>query len=766
MTASQYLADGCELLLDVYGPGVVGGILIPILGAVPDGMMIFMSGSRGTNTAEIQEQLAVGVGTLVGSTIMLTTVPWAVGIYLSRRKLGGIDGRALSREKKVEREIFNRVTGETKKKTITVKVPVVPKSFSWTKVGATALSTTPKGAIAMMLTASLYLIIQLPAIFFGGESDHGAKKENTFAAVGFFLTLLCFFMYLYWVYTDEDAVELIIEKQRRLTLEWHVIDGYHNMRSLIKGADPFMDSETIFELFDKNQDGTIDFEEMCAGWASIGYSFDDEQSRMSFNMLDSDCDGHISRSEFINWIEDYLLPQFIISQPGTITENTALPSTIPHDVAQSIQTFIGATDSKELQLILSKDQRYAIHMWASNISFPSFYLHTHSEDVVNHATKQVTRVFFLRKVSGQRPLTNLRPTPRPLVSGVAPWACASSTLIEYFRSHVNPTLSPIEADYLVMDQLFSSIDTKDNGVISLDQVQKFMRSYNVALSPSQIKFQFYSRDADYDHFITKSEFRGLLEGLCEHRDTPMEYDASPAFKIDSDPILSSSRGENNGLSHLSLHGSVNDEVSKIPLLSNNMASYSTLDKDSVNEDGDEDDDDEQSENEEHANLTLNQKFYRALLFIACGAIAVTLFSDPMCEVISSLGGKVGVDPFYISFIVTPLASNASEVFAALRFSKKKTDVTMGLTLSSLYGAATMNNTFCLSVLLGLVWLRQLAWTYTAEVIGVLITTVVVGIIGLRQTVKMWHAAIVFCMFPLSIIIIWTLNKYDIDNWHL
>ena len=43
---------------------------------------------------EIQETLAVGVGTLAGSTIMLLTIPWGVGVYLNQRQLDHRTGKA------------------------------------------------------------------------------------------------------------------------------------------------------------------------------------------------------------------------------------------------------------------------------------------------------------------------------------------------------------------------------------------------------------------------------------------------------------------------------------------------------------------------------------------------------------------------------------------------------------------------------------------------------------------------------------------------
>jgi len=138
------MAEGCEFLLDVCGPGIVGGVLIPILGAFPDGMMILMSGLGDIET--VQEELNIGVGTLAGSTIMLLTIPYSVGIYLNRRAIGGREGRAQMRERKQVKKVLNKVTGAVESKTVSVLVPVAPKKFSWTRNGATSINTTPKGA--------------------------------------------------------------------------------------------------------------------------------------------------------------------------------------------------------------------------------------------------------------------------------------------------------------------------------------------------------------------------------------------------------------------------------------------------------------------------------------------------------------------------------------------------------------------------------------------------------------------------------------------
>ena len=88
--ASNMLSSGSELLLLVPSlAGLVGSIVLPILGAVPDGAIMLFSG-LGPNA---QEQLTVGIGTIAGSTIMLLTVPWSMAILAGRVAIGS-DGEA------------------------------------------------------------------------------------------------------------------------------------------------------------------------------------------------------------------------------------------------------------------------------------------------------------------------------------------------------------------------------------------------------------------------------------------------------------------------------------------------------------------------------------------------------------------------------------------------------------------------------------------------------------------------------------------------
>merc|ERR1712066_950605 len=107
-----------------------------------------------------------------------------------------------------------------------------------------------------------------------------------------------------------------------------------------------------------------------------------------------------------------------------------------------------------------------------------------------------------------------------------------------------------------------------------------------------------------------------------------------------------------------------------------------------------------------------------MLFL--GTILVLVFSDPMVDVMQTIATKINIPPFYVSFILAPLASNASEMIASQYYASKKTKKTISISFSALQGAASMNNTFCLSIFMGLIYFRGLAWKYTAETLVIVL----------------------------------------------
>eukprot|EP01136_Pigoraptor_vietnamica_P022672 Opistho-1_new@74074 len=100
----------------------------------------------------------------------------------------------------------------------------------------------------------------------------------------------------------------------------------------------------------------------------------------------------------------------------------------------------------------------------------------------------------------------------------------------------------------------------------------------------------------------------------------------------------------------------------------------------------------------------------------------------------------------MSFLITPVCSNASEIISSLIFAAKRRRTNISMTYGQLYGAATMNNTFCLGIFAALVYFRKLYWNYAAETTVIVLAQFIVGALAIsRSTYKVWYG------FPIAAI---------------
>jgi len=140
----------------------------------------------------------------------------------------------------------------------------------------------------------------------------------------------------------------------------------------------------------------------------------------------------------------------------------------------------------------------------------------------------------------------------------------------------------------------------------------------------------------------------------------------------------------------------------------------------------------------------------AFSMLAVGTGLVLLFADPMVDVMQEIAYRINISPFYVSFVLAPLASNASEVIASQYYAAKKTTKTITVSLSALQGAACMNNTFCLSIFMGLIYFRGLAWQYTAETISIVLVQIYIYAMTRGDVMTVGAGLMTLTIFPFSI----------------
>lgn len=173
--ASGLISEGSELLLLVPSlAGLVGGVVLPLLGAVPDGAIMLFSGLG--DKEKVQETLSVGVGALAGSTIMLLTVPFGLCVLAGRVDLVKDDNG----------ELYANYSTK----------PKLTEGQSFDNSGVVLTDDIRHSVFIMILTTISYVLIQVPAFFIKGEYDEVASKEKIFAFLALGICIERFVWYL------------------------------------------------------------------------------------------------------------------------------------------------------------------------------------------------------------------------------------------------------------------------------------------------------------------------------------------------------------------------------------------------------------------------------------------------------------------------------------------------------------------------------------------------------------------------------------------
>jgi len=284
------------------------------------------------------------------------------------------------------------------------------------------------------------------------------------------------------------------------------------------------------------------------------------------------------------------------------------------------------------------------------------------------------------------------------------------------------TLSPEITSVLkgLLLDAFAAYDSDQNGTLERSEIRVFLKDFHETIDEDDVTAILNKVDNNHDDLISLDEFVLLCYHLIVFED---DGDCDTIFKDTVRQVVFKEDGSE-----------VEDEVEEIP-------------KDFC---------DLSPESQQMA-IKL-----RAFKMLAIGTILVVYFSDPMVDVMGEIAIKANIPPFYVSFVLAPLASNSSEVLASIFYAKKKTRKTMRVSLSALEGAACMNNTFCLCIFMGLIYIRGLAWQYTAETASIVIVQFIIAYSVQKEVMTTGVALGVLLIFPLSLIFIAGLKYFGVD----
>ena len=317
---SNMISDGSELLLLIPSmAGMVGSIVLPILGAVPDGCIVLFSAVG----PQAQEQLNVGIGALAGSTIMLLTIPW----YLS--VLGGRVDINIDKDGKP-------VCAYKAKEKLTKSNEGYFLSFG---TGVSIATSVNIGAVLMIVSSFSYLLIEIPALIDMRANDDDSTavvheiglEENGWAGFAAIVCTVFFIAYLWYMYIQADsdvAVTSQLEVIREAFKNGHislvgVVCSTLEMNRNEKGGektplnagsvDPKkMDAlrvllKPFFNKYDTDRSGLLEKEELRGVLRDLGENPNKKEMDTLFKRIDVDGSGGINYDEFVKGMMAYAL---------------------------------------------------------------------------------------------------------------------------------------------------------------------------------------------------------------------------------------------------------------------------------------------------------------------------------------------------------------------------------------------------------------------------------------------------------------------------
>ena len=259
---------------------------------------------------------------------------------------------------------------------------------------------------------------------------------------------------------------------------------------------------------------------------------------------------------------------------------------------------------------------------------------------------------------------------------------------------------------------------------------------------------FYRYDSDHSGTISVSELKILLQDLGESMKTTEVSQLLSEFD----------RNKDNELSFEEFCCFIVNLVDR-----RTKGELATIVTES-NEDEEEEEEEEIPSDLVHLSPKQQQRriIGRSFAMMLAGTALVILFSDPIVDVLDNMAERVRVPNFYVSFIVAPLISNASEIIASFAYAKRKTSKASTISISTLQGSAIMNNTVCLGVFLAIIFFRKLQWLFTAETITILFVEICILCLSLKTTQTYFYAILLLCLYPLSIFMVWILEFFGLN----
>ncbi|XP_004294083.1 PREDICTED: uncharacterized protein LOC101314065 [Fragaria vesca subsp. vesca] len=278
-SAAKWLSSGSEILLEILGPGIVGGLFLPVLTSLPDAMLILVSGLSGS-TETAQSQVSVGIGLLAGSTVLVLSLIWGSCV----------------------------VVGKCDIEDSTAKDNKDTKGFNFTGSGVSTDIWTSYSARIMAVSVIPFLIVQLPQLLNSTSARRIAVLVALIVSVTLFVSYCVYQVSQPWVQKRHIAyakhkhvISGILQHLKMRALGWLLDDDGEPNKEVI---------DKLFHTIDQDHDGYLSATELRA--LIIGVRFDqielnkDDAVEKLMQEFDTSRDSRVDSHEFFNGVSKWL----------------------------------------------------------------------------------------------------------------------------------------------------------------------------------------------------------------------------------------------------------------------------------------------------------------------------------------------------------------------------------------------------------------------------------------------------------------------------
>ncbi|CAL0333736.1 unnamed protein product [Lupinus luteus] len=148
----------------------------------------------------------------------------------------------------------------------------------------------------------------------------------------------------------------------------------------------------------------------------------------------------------------------------------------------------------------------------------------------------------------------------------------------------------------------------------------------------------------------------------------------------------------------------------------------------------------------------------ALGHVILGITMLSLLAEPLVHSVQNFSEKAGISSFFISFIIVPIATNFREATTAIREASHKKRGNTSQTIYEIYGSVFMNNILGFVVISSLIYMRNITWEFSADVLVVAIVCTVMGLTAsFRSTFHLWTSFPAYAMYLVSLVLIFVLK---------